>query len=34
MGKKIAAEMAKERPKFVEGAAKTHNVPKEKVVCF
>ena len=30
MGKKIAAEMAKERPKFVEGAAKTHNVPKEK----
>jgi DNA polymerase-3 subunit alpha len=30
MGKKIAEEMAKERPKFVEGAAKTHNVPKEK----
>ncbi len=30
MGKKIAEEMAKERPKFVEGAAKTHSVPKEK----
>ncbi|MGL4319373.1 MAG: DNA polymerase III subunit alpha, partial [Paracoccaceae bacterium] len=30
MGKKIAEEMAKERPKFVEGAARTHNVPKEK----
>jgi DNA polymerase III subunit alpha len=30
MGKKIAEEMAKERPKFIEGAAKTHNVPKEK----
>ncbi len=30
MGKKIAEEMAKERPKFVEGAAKTHNVPKDK----
>ncbi len=30
MGKKIAAEMAKERPKFVEGAAKTHNVPAAK----
>ncbi len=30
MGKKIAEEMAKERPKFIEGAAKTHAVPKEK----
>jgi DNA polymerase-3 subunit alpha len=30
MGKKIAEEMAKERPKFVEGAAKTHNVPAAK----
>ncbi|EEW24847.1 DNA polymerase III subunit alpha [Rhodobacter ferrooxidans] len=30
MGKKIAAEMAKERPKFIEGAAKTHGVSKEK----
>ena len=30
MGKKIAEEMAKERPKFIEGAAKTHNVPREK----
>jgi DNA polymerase III subunit alpha len=30
MGKKIAEEMAKERPKFIEGAARTHNVPKEK----
>ena len=30
MGKKIAEEMAKERPKFIEGAAKTHNVSKEK----
>jgi DNA polymerase-3 subunit alpha len=30
MGKKIAEEMAKERPKFIEGAAKTHNVPKDK----
>jgi DNA polymerase-3 subunit alpha len=30
MGKKIAEEMAKERPKFVEGAAATHNVPKQK----
>ncbi|MBI1170132.1 DNA polymerase III subunit alpha [bacterium] len=30
MGKKIAEEMAKERPKFIEGAAKTHDVPKEK----
>ncbi len=26
MGKKIAEEMAKERPKFIEGAAKTHGV--------
>jgi DNA polymerase III subunit alpha len=30
MGKKIAEEMAKERPKFIEGAAKTHNIAKEK----
>ncbi len=30
MGKKIAEEMAKERPKFIEGAAATHNVGKEK----
>ena len=30
MGKKIADEMAKERPKFIEGAANTHAVPKEK----
>ena len=30
MGKKIAEEMAKERPKFIEGALATHNVPKEK----
>lgn len=30
MGKKIAEEMAKERPKFIEGAFKTHGVPKEK----
>jgi DNA polymerase-3 subunit alpha len=30
MGKKIAEEMAKERPKFIEGAAVTHNVSKEK----
>ena len=30
MGKKIAEEMAKERPKFIEGAAATHGVPKEK----
>jgi DNA polymerase III subunit alpha len=30
MGKKIAEEMAKERPKFIAGAAATHNVPKEK----
>lgn len=30
MGKKIAEEMAKERPKFVEGAKKTHNVDAKK----
>ena len=30
MGKKIAEEMAKERPKFIEGALATHNVAKEK----
>ena len=30
MGKKIAEEMAKERPKFIDGALATHNVPKEK----
>ncbi|WP_309665877.1 DNA polymerase III subunit alpha [Tabrizicola sp.] len=30
MGKKIAEEMAKERPKFIEGAALTHAVSKEK----
>ncbi len=30
MGKKIAEEMAKERPKFIEGAAKTHNVATVK----
>ena len=30
MGKKIAEEMAKERPKFIEGAFQTHGVPKEK----
>jgi DNA polymerase-3 subunit alpha len=30
MGKKIAEEMAKERPKFIEGAAKTHGIGKEK----
>ncbi|MDN5786359.1 DNA polymerase III subunit alpha [Pseudorhodobacter sp.] len=30
MGKKIAAEMAKERPKFVEGAKATHNVDAKK----
>ncbi len=30
MGKKIAAEMAKERPKFVEGAALTHGIGKAK----
>ncbi len=30
MGKKIAEEMAKERPKFIKGAAETHNVPAAK----
>ncbi len=30
MGKKIKEEMDKERPKFIEGAAKTHNVPAAK----
>ena len=30
MGKKIAEEMAKERPKFIEGAALTHGIGKEK----
>ncbi|MEI6798508.1 MAG: DNA polymerase III subunit alpha, partial [Pseudomonadota bacterium] len=30
MGKKIPEEMAKERPKFIQGALATHNVPKEK----
>ncbi len=30
MGKKIAEEMAKERPKFIEGAARTHNISREK----
>jgi len=30
MGKKIAEEMAKERPKFVEGAKKTHNIDEKK----
>ncbi|NUB46610.1 DNA polymerase III subunit alpha [Fertoebacter nigrum] len=30
MGKKIAAEMAKERPKFIEGAKKTHNIDAKK----
>jgi DNA polymerase III subunit alpha len=30
MGKKIAEEMAKERPKFIEGAKKTHNVDAKK----
>ncbi len=30
MGKKNPEEMAKERPKFIEGAAKTHNVAKDK----
>ena len=30
MGKKIAEEMAKERPKFMEGAAKTHGVSATK----
>ena len=30
MGKKIAEEMAKERPKFVEGCKKTHNIDAKK----
>jgi DNA polymerase-3 subunit alpha len=30
MGKKIAEEMAKERPKFIEGAKVTHEVPAKK----
>ncbi len=30
MGKKIAEEMAKERPKFIEGAKITHNVSDKK----
>ncbi|OYU40668.1 MAG: DNA polymerase III subunit alpha [Pseudorhodobacter sp. PARRP1] len=30
MGKKIAEEMAKERPKFVEGCAKTHGIDGKK----
>ena len=30
MGKKIAEEMAKERPKFIEGAKATHNVDVKK----
>jgi DNA polymerase-3 subunit alpha len=30
MGKKNPAEMARERPKFIEGAAKTHGVPAAK----
>ncbi|WP_116133809.1 DNA polymerase III subunit alpha [Tropicimonas sp. IMCC34043] len=30
MGKKIAEEMAKERPKFVEGAKKTHGIDARK----
>ena len=30
MGKKIAEEMAKERPKFIEGAALTHNIGRDK----
>ncbi len=30
MGKKIAEEMAKERPKFIEGALKTHGIDREK----
>jgi DNA polymerase-3 subunit alpha len=30
MGKKIAEEMAKERPKFIEGARKTHNIDEKK----
>ncbi|MFO1175741.1 MAG: DNA polymerase III subunit alpha [Paracoccaceae bacterium] len=30
MGKKIAEEMAKERPKFIDGAKATHDVPAKK----
>jgi len=30
MGKKIKEEMDKERPKFIEGARATHNVPEKK----
>ena len=30
MGKKIAEEMAKERPKFIKGAAETHNIDAKK----
>jgi len=30
MGKKIAAEMAKERPKFIEGATATHGIDPRK----
>ncbi len=30
MGKKIAEEMAKERPKFIEGCTKTHNIDAKK----
>ncbi|WP_062762483.1 DNA polymerase III subunit alpha [Falsirhodobacter sp. alg1] len=30
MGKKIAEEMAKERPKFIKGAADTHNIDAKK----
>jgi len=30
MGKKIAEEMAKERPKFIDGAAKTHGISAAK----
>ena len=30
MGKKIAEEMAKERPKFIEGAFRTHNIGATK----
>jgi DNA polymerase-3 subunit alpha len=30
MGKKIAAEMAKERPKFIQGCKDTHNIPAAK----
>jgi DNA polymerase-3 subunit alpha len=30
MGKKIAAEMAKERPKFIEGCAATHGIDARK----